>query len=261
MTNSKSGEVHGIEAVPTAILPAKSMALSYLSQLKCSGCGKEYSHHELHTFCPSCQSPLLPFYDLKRVRQSVDRDEISHRKKGMWRWHELLPVLKKENQIFLGEGDTPLLSLPRLENELGLSNLYIKDESSNPTGSFKARGLAVAVSKAKELGVEKVIIPTAGNAGGAMAAYAARAGLQAHIFMPKDTPFANIEESRMAGAEVILVDGLISDAAGMAGEMARAEGWFDVSTFKEPYRVEGKKVMGYELAESDRKSTRLNSSH
>ncbi|MEO5886636.1 MAG: threonine synthase [Anaerolineales bacterium] len=226
------------------------MALSYLSHLKCSGCGKEYSHHELHTFCPSCQSPLLSIYDLERVRQKVDRDEISHRKKGMWRWHELLPVLKKENQIFLGEGDTPLLSLPHLENELGLSNLYVKDESSNPTGSFKARGLAAAVSKAKELGVEKLIIPTAGNAGGAMAAYAARAGLRAHIFMPKDTPFANIEESRMAGAEVILVDGLISDAAGMAGEMARAEGWFDVSTFKEPYRVEGKKIMGYELAES-----------
>jgi threonine synthase len=126
----------------------------------------------------------------------------------------------------------------------------VKDESSNPTGSFKARGLAAAISKAKELGMKKVIIPTAGNAGGAMAAYAARAGLQAHIFMPKDTPYANIEESRIAGAEVILVDGLISDAAGLAGEKARAEGWFDVSTFKEPYRVEGKKVMGYELAEA-----------
>jgi threonine synthase len=167
----------------------------------------------------------------------------------MWRWSELLPILNKENQIFLGEGDTPLLSLPHLEKQLGLSHLYVKDESSNPTGSFKARGLAAAVSKAKELGVEKVIIPTAGNAGGAMAAYAARAGLKAHIFMPKDTPFANIEESRMAGAEVVLVDGLISDAAGMAGVKAREEGWFDVSTFKEPYRVEGKKVMGYELAE------------
>ena len=168
----------------------------------------------------------------------------------MWRWSELLPVLHKENQIFLGEGDTPLLSLPHLENQLGLSNLYVKDESSNPTGSFKARGLAAAVSKAKELGVEKIIIPTAGNAGGAMAAYAARAGIKAYIFMPKDTPFANIEESRMAGAEVVLVDGLISDAAGLAGEKARAEGWFDVSTFKEPYRVEGKKVMGYEIAEA-----------
>jgi threonine synthase len=168
----------------------------------------------------------------------------------MWRWRELLPVIHQQNEVFLGEGDAPLLSLPRLEKELGLTNLYVKDESSNPTGSFKARGLAAAVSKAKELGVEKVIIPTAGNAGGAMAAYAARAGLRAHIFMPRDTPFANIEESRMAGAEVILIDGIISDAAGMAGEKARAEGWFDVSTFKEPYRMEGKKVMGYELAET-----------
>ena len=226
------------------------MSLSYLSRLECSGCGKEYSHNEIHTFCPGCQSPLLSIYGLEQARQTVDRDEVTHRKKGMWRWHELLPVIHEENQVFLGEGDTPLLSLPRLQKELGLTNLYVKDESSNPTGSFKARGLAAAISKAKELGVEKVIIPTAGNAGGAMAAYAARAGLRAHIFMPKDTPFANIEESRMAGAEVILVDGLISDAAGMAGEKARAEGWFDVSTFKEPYRVEGKKVMGYELAEA-----------
>jgi threonine synthase len=168
----------------------------------------------------------------------------------MWRWHELLPVLNPENQVFLGEGDTPLLTLPRLQAELGLSNLYVKDESSNPTGSFKARGLAAAISKAKELGMEKVIIPTAGNAGGAMAAYAARAGLKAHIFMPKDTPYANIEESRIVGADVELVDGLISDAAKLAGEKARTEGWFDVSTFKEPYRVEGKKIMGYELSEA-----------
>jgi threonine synthase len=167
----------------------------------------------------------------------------------MWRWHEILPVVNNENRISLGEGDTPLLPVPHLEKELGLLNLYVKDESSNPTGSFKARGLAAAVSKVKELGIEKVIIPTAGNAGGAMAAYAARAGIKAHIFMPRDTPLANIEESRMAGAEVALVDGLISDAAGLAGEKARAEGWFDLSTFKEPYRVEGKKIMGYELAE------------
>lgn len=226
------------------------MSFPYLTHLECSGCGTVYSHLEIHTFCPVCQSPLLSKYDLSHARQELDRDEIAQRKKGMWRWHELLPVLYEQNRIFLGEGDTALLSLPRLGNELGLTNLFVKDESSNPTGSFKARGLAAAISKAKELGVEKVIIPTAGNAGGAMAAYAARAGLKAHIFMPKDTPYANIEESRMAGAEVILVDGLISDAAGLAGEKARAEGWFDVSTFKEPYRVEGKKVMGYELAES-----------
>ena len=226
------------------------MKISYLTHLECSGCGEKYAHEIMHTFCPICQSPLLPKYDLVAARDSVDRDAVTHRKKGMWRWQELLPVLNIENQIFLGEGDTPLLALPHLEKELGLSHLYVKDESSNPTGSFKARGLAAAVSKAKELGVEKVIIPTAGNAGGAMAAYAARAGIKAYIFMPKDTPYANIEESRMAGAEVVLVDGLISDAAGLAGEKARAEGWFDVSTFKEPYRVEGKKVMGYELAES-----------
>ena len=226
------------------------MKSSYITHLECSGCGEKYSYEIVHTFCPICQSPLLPRYDLTAVRQNVDRDAITHRKRGMWRWQELLPVLNVENQIFLGEGDTPLLSLPHLEKELGLSHLFVKDESSNPTGSFKARGLAAAVSKAKELGVEKVIIPTAGNAGGAMAAYAARAGIKAYIFMPKDTPYANIEESRMAGAEIMLVDGLISDAAGMAGEKARAEGWFDVSTFKEPYRVEGKKVMGYELAEA-----------
>jgi threonine synthase len=250
MMNSKSSNMDKITSMQAIDTFKKRAPLSYLSNLVCSGCGKEYSHADIHTFCQVCQSPLLAVYNLENARQYVDRTEVSHRNKGMWRWAELLPVLKPENRIFLGEGDTPLLSLPRLEKGLGLSNLYVKDESSNPTGSFKARGLAAAISKAKELGVEKVIIPTAGNAGGAMAAYAARAGLHAYIFMPKDTPFANIEESRMAGAEVVLVDGLISDAAGMAGEKARAEGWFDVSTFKEPYRVEGKKVMGYELAES-----------
>ena len=227
-----------------------NMNNSFLSHLACSKCHKVYSHTEVQTFCADCKACLIPRYDLEAVRQQMDRDEVSRRKKGMWRWHELLPVLDTKNQIFLGEGDTPLLSLPRLEKELGLTNLYVKDESSNPTGSFKARGLSAAISKAKELGVQKVIIPTAGNAGGAMAAYAARAGLKAFIFMPKDTPYANIEESRMAGAEIIFVDGLISDAAALAGEKARAEGWFDVSTFKEPYRLEGKKVMGYELAES-----------
>jgi threonine synthase len=226
------------------------MTHSFISHLECSKCQKEYTHQQIQTFCPDCKATLLPRYDLEAAKESVDRDEIAHRKKGMWRWHELLPVWREENQIFLGEGDAPLLSLPHIEEELGLLNLYVKDESNNPTGSFKARGLAAAISKAKELGVEKVIIPTAGNAGGAMAAYAARAGLKSHIFMPKDTPLANMEESRIMGAEVVLVDGLISDAAALAGEKARAEDWFDVSTFKEPYRVEGKKVMGYELAEA-----------
>jgi len=192
----------------------------------------------------------MAMYDLKSASEKLDRDEFRRRPPGMWRWQELLPVRDPENMLTLGEGDAPLLHLPRLGEALGLSRLYAKEEGQNPTGTFKARGLAAAVSKAKELGIKRVIIPTAGNAGGAMAAYAARGGLEACVIMPKDTPAANIEETRITGAEVILVDGLISDAARLAGEKARAEGWFDVSTFKEPYRAEGKKIMGYELAES-----------
>jgi threonine synthase len=233
-----------------AVPSGQPVTQSYLSPLQCSGCGRDFAHGEIHTFCPDCQSPLLSVYNLGRARRELTRADFSRRRKGMWRWSELLPVLSEAHQVTLGEGDTPLLALPHLEKELGLSQLFVKDESSNPTGSFKARGLAAAISKALELGVQRVIIPTAGNAGGAMAAYAARANMQALIYMPKDTPRANVIESRMAGAEVILVDGLISDAAGMAGEKARAEGWFDLSTFKEPYRVEGKKIMGYELAEA-----------
>jgi threonine synthase len=224
--------------------------MSYFIDLKCSECGKSYNPHTIQTFCLDCQAPLLALYDLDKARSTLDRDAMRLRPRGMWRWSELLPVFEPENRIHLGEGDTPLLHLPRVGEKLGLTRLYVKDESLNPTGSFKARGLAAAVSKAKELGVTKVIIPTAGNAGGAMAAYAARSGIEACIYMPKDTPFANIEESRIAGAQVILIDGLISEAAGMAGVRARDEGWFDVSTFKEPYRCEGKKVMGYELAEA-----------
>lgn len=223
--------------------------MSYLIYLECYDCGEHYNIDQIQTFCPDCQAPLLARYDLEKARAELDRDEFKLRPRGMWRWRELLPVFDEKNMINLGEGDTPLLLLENLGSELGLTNLYVKDESLNPTGSFKARGLAAAVSKAKELGVTKVIIPTAGNAGGAMAAYAARGAMAAHIFMPNDTPTANVEESRIAGATVILIDGLISEAAGMAGEKARAEGWFDVSTFKEPYRCEGKKIMGYELAE------------
>lgn len=222
---------------------------SFLEGLTCSGCGKKYSPLQVHTFCTDCQSTLLVEYDLQAARQHTDRDEVCRRHKGMWRWHEVLPILDERNQVTLGEGDTALLPLESLGKSLGLNQLFVKEESSNPTGSFKARGLSAAVSKAKELGIKKVIIPTAGNAGGAMASYAARAGMKSMIYMPKDTPRANIEESRIVGAEVVLIDGLISDAAGMAGIKAREEGWFDVSTFKEPYRAEGKKIMGYELAE------------
>jgi threonine synthase len=222
---------------------------TFVLYLECSNCGRRYSTEEIQTFCLDCQAALLTRYDLVAARQHLDREVVSTRPRGMWRWGELLPVQDPANQISLGEGDTPLLRLPRLGSDLGLSQLFLKDESSNPTGTFKARGLASAIAKAKELGIKKVIIPTAGNAGGAMAAYAARAGLQAYIFMPRDTPHANILESRMAGAEVVLVDGLISEAARMADEKSRAEGWFDLSTFKEPYRLEGKKIMGYEIAQ------------
>jgi threonine synthase len=224
--------------------------MSYIKFLECSSCGNHFGADIIQTFCPECQAPLMARYDLEKARRELDRDRFRQRLPGMWRWREVLPVFEERNMISLGEGDAPLLLLHRLAEELNLPNLYVKDESLNPTGSFKARGLSAAVSKAKELGVKKIIIPTAGNAGGALAAYAARGGLEAYIFMPKDTPPANIEESRIAGATVILINGLISEAAGMAGEKARSEGWFDVSTFKEPYRCEGKKIMGYELAEA-----------
>lgn len=231
-------------------LSSNTSTYSYITDLACSACGKKYDAGKINTFCSDCQAPLMSNYGLEAVRSRVDRDELCRRPKGMYRWHELLPVNDPRNCVFLGEGDTALLQLPNLANKLGYQNIFTKDVSSNPTGSFKARGLSAAISKARELGIRKVIIPTAGNAGGAMASYAARAGLKACVFMPKDSPVANIEESRMAGAEVVLVDGLISDAARMAGEKGHMEGWFDMSTFKEPYRVEGKKIMGYELAET-----------
>lgn len=224
--------------------------MTYLSHLICSSCGQQYDAWKIQTFCPACNAPLLAQYNLEAAREHLDRDEIAHRPRGMWRWQELLPVASQKNMLYLGEGDTPLLHLERLGSSLGLQEVYVKDESLNPTGTFKARGLSAAISKAKELGVTRVIIPTAGNAGGAMAAYAARGDMQASIFMPKDTPLANLEESKIYGAEITLVDGLISDAAKLVNAKAKAEDWFDVSTFKEPYRCEGKKIMGYELAES-----------
>jgi len=228
------------------------LSFSLLSTLVCSNCGQQHDPARLNNTCTACQSPLLAHYDLTAARASLDRDEIYCRLKGMWRWHELLPVYDPARIVTLGEGDTPLLRLERLGAETGLAHLFLKDESLNPTGTFKARGQSAAISKARELGVRNVVIPTAGNAGGAIAAYASRAGMQSRVYMPADTPQANIEESRMAGAEVILVDGLISDAARQAAQVVSMGSWFDVSTFKEPYRLEGKKIMGYELAEGFR---------
>ena len=188
-------------------------------------------------------------YDLDRAQESLTRESLRDRSPTLWRYEEVLPVEDRSNRITLGEGMTPLLKAERLGKQLGLHHLYIKDESLNPTASFKARGMAVAVSMAKELGATKLAVPSAGNAAGALAAYAAKAGLEAFIFMPKDTPKANIIECRQTGANVTLIDGLITDCGQIVSDRKTAEGWFDVSTLKEPYRVEGKKTMGYELAE------------
>ncbi len=222
--------------------------MNYLSHIHCPKCGVSYPKGRVHTLC-RCGSPLLVEYDLRAARNGLTREMLSGRPSSMWRYSEMLPVSDHTSIITLGEGFTPLIQVPRLGTDLGLDNLYIKDESNNPTGSFKARGLCAAVSMAKELGIHKLAIPSAGNAAGAMAAYGAHAGMESHIYMPEDTPTANIREAEVFGAQVTLVRGLITDCGRMVAERREKEGWFDVSTLKEPYRIEGKKTMGYELAE------------
>ena len=219
---------------------------SYLSHLICSKCHEKFDHRELQTFCTSCNKPLLAIYDLEKVKSELARDIFSGREPNLWRYRELLPVLDERHIITLGEGFTPLI---KLQPQMGLDNIWVKDDSQIPTGSFKARGLAMAVSKAHELGVSKVAIPTAGNAGGALAAYAIRAGMECFIFMPKDVPNINYLEAKLTGAHVTLVDGIISDCGKIVAEKKEEMGWFDVSTLKEPYRIEGKKTMGLEIAE------------
>jgi threonine synthase len=222
---------------------------STLSHLECGLCGERLEADRLWNLCPRCQKPLLARYDLEAARASVDRSSIAGREPTMWRYRELLPVKHLRFKLCLGEGFTPLFHARRLGSEVGFENLYIKDEGLNPTGSFKARGLAMAVSRAWELGVRTVSIPTAGNAGCAMSAYAALAGMKAHVFMPADVPKPFINECRVLGAEVTLINGLITDCGKAAREGIEKYGRFDVSTLKEPYRIEGKKTMGYELAE------------
>lgn len=224
--------------------------MNTLRHLECPECGQHYTADRLQTFCRPCRSPLLARYDLTAIAERVDREAIAQRPAGLWRWAELLPVREPRYRLTLGEGDTPLLTVPRLGERLGVPHLFVKDESRNPTGTFKARGLVMAVARGMELGVREFVIPTAGNAGGALAAYAARAGCAAHVFMPQDAPLINQAEVRAAGADLHLVDGLITDAGRLAQAQATQHGWFDVSTFKEPYRVEGKKTMGLELAEA-----------
>lgn len=222
---------------------------STLTHLACTACGAQHEPDRLQNLCTACGKPLSAQYDLKRAARTLTKEALRARPRTLWRYEEVLPVLKQENVVALGEGWTPLLNAERLARKIGLAELYIKDESLNPTGSFKARGMAVAVSKAKELGATKLAVPSAGNAAGALAAYAARAGLEAHIFMPVDTPRANIVESQETGAHVTLIKGLITDCGAEVAKRKVAEGWFDVSTLREPYRLEGKKTLGYELAE------------
>jgi threonine synthase len=221
----------------------------YVTHLSCFQCQRTYEKQQVHQLCLDCGKPLQVHYDLAKVQQVLTPQQLAGRPANMWRYREVLPVEKDDNIVTLGEGFTPLLPAQRLGARLGMSRLFIKDEATNPTGSFKARGLAMAVSMAKELGLQRLAIPTAGNAGGALAAYAARAGQQAFIFMPQDTPQINRVESIVYGAQVTKVPGLITDCAKIVMERKATENWFDVSTLKEPYRVEGKKTMGYELAE------------
>ena len=226
-----------------------TMNMTYLSHLECSECGQTYSAHELHNLCRQCGAPLWARYDLVSARRGLDRDRCAARPASLWRWHELLPIDDLARRIDLGEGGTPLLRIDRLAARLGLREVWLKDEGRNPTGTFKARGMAAAVTRAKALGVKEFVVPTAGNAGGAAAAYAARAGLAVHVYLPKDAPPANLNECRAAGADVHLIDGLINDAGRSAAAAAKEHGWFDLATLKEPYRVEGKKTMGYEMAQ------------
>ena len=221
----------------------------HVKNLECANCHRSYEPRQLHNVCIDCGKPLLVRYDLRRIAKIVLRQNLATRTSDLWRYRELLPVVRENNIVSLGEGWTPLLRAPRLAASLGVEELFIKDESLNPTQSFKARGMSVAVSMAKELGATKLAAPSAGNAAGALAAYCARAGLEAHLFMPRDTPRANIIECEVAGAHVTLIDGLITDCGAEVARRKEAEGWFDVSTLKEPYRVEGKKTLGYEVAE------------
>jgi threonine synthase len=218
----------------------------FLSHLECTACGLRHEWHHLQNLCTSCHKPLFAIVDLAAAGRTLKREALATREKSLWRYREVLPLPGDVEPVSLGEGGTPLLRAQKFGDEI---DLWIKDESLNPTQSFKARGMSVAVSMAKYLGARKLAVPSAGNAAGALAAYAARAGLEAYIFMPRDTPRANIVECREVGAHVTLIDGLITDCGAEIARRKSKEGWFDMSTLKEPYRVEGKKTLGYELAE------------
>ncbi len=222
---------------------------SYLTHLECTYCHEAFAADEPHRTCVECGKVLYPRYDLEAAAGALDRDNLKSRPTNMWRYFEVMPVLDEANVVTLGEGFTPIFEARRLGADIGCDALYIKDEGLNPTASFKARGLGAAVSKAKELGITKLTMPSAGNAAGAMTAYAAKAGMEAYVFMPQDAPEANRIEVELSGAHLELVDGFITDAGRISAQRADELGLFDVSTLREPYRVEGKKTMGYEIAE------------
>ena len=219
-----------------------------VTHLECSLCATRVLAHQVHNLC-SCGGTLYVRYDLPAIKATWTQDSLRFTRSDLWRYLPVLPVQHAASIVSLGEGMTPLIRAHRLGTAIGAENLWVKDEGLNPTASFKARGMTTAISMARELGITKIAIPSAGNAASAAAAYAAAAGIEAHVFMPKDAPQANYIECKTLGAQVTLIDGLISDCARIVGERKDAEGWFDMSTLKEPYRVEGKKTMGYEVAE------------
>lgn len=224
------------------------MQFSFLSHLECPKCHATYDAAQINQLC-TCGSPLLAKYDLDAMRDCFRKEDLVTRAPDLWRYHELLPVRDPSNVVSLGEGMTPLLPLRTLGKELGIPDLWLKDEGNIPTGTFKARGAAVGVSRAKELGIQTIAMPTNGNAGAAWAVYAARAGLEAVIIMPVDAPKITRNECSISGVQLYLVNGLISDAGKIVGRAVQKHGWFDASTLKEPYRLEGKKTMGIEILE------------
>jgi threonine synthase len=223
--------------------------MSYLTNLECTFCVTTYEADQIQTVCLKCGKPLFARYDLEAVKDVLKRSYLICREASMWRYWELLPIKERGNLVSLGEGWTPLLHTPRLGEEIGIPNLFIKDEGIIPTGTFKARGMSAAISKAKELGIKRVALPSAGNAAGAICAYAARAGMDVYVFMPDDAPKVNKIESELTGAKVVLVKGLITDAGRLVKNGEIEMNWFNVATLGEPYRVEGKKTMGLEIAE------------
>ncbi len=224
--------------------------MNFVTHLECANCGQRYEAGKVHNLCIACNRPLWVKYDLDAIKKNFQKSDLIGRPTTvLQRYRELLPISQPDKIVSLSENMTPILQCDRLAAEFGVQNLLIKDESRLPTGSFKARGMMMAISMANEFGIKTVACPTAGNAGGAMAAYAARAGMEAYVFMPEDTPMINKKECFTAGAKTFLVNGLINDCGRIVGEGKKIKGWFDVSTLKEPYRIEGKKTMGLELAE------------